>query len=62
MEMDIMTRTENTEAMEKSSCIKDKCLFFESYSEAAYDGCMYGASGIDDEKNKGCMRKKEKTE
>lgn len=44
--------------MEKNKCIKEKCKFYEVYSEAAVNCCMFGASEQDKETEKGCYVEK----
>lgn len=49
-----MIAREDIEAMEKNNCVKEKCRFYYALSECAIDGCMYGASEEDKEKERGC--------
>lgn len=44
----------STEVMGKNNCIKEKCKFYDALSECAVDGCLFGASAEDDEKERGC--------
>lgn len=36
-------------------CVGQKCKFYEEYSEAAVNRCMFGASEQDKESEKGCV-------
>lgn len=50
----LMIARENIEAIENNNCIKDKCRFYDEYSECAINGCLFGASGEDKEMERGC--------
>ena len=38
------------------NCKKEKCRFYNPICEAAYDGCMFGASIQDNEHEKECVK------
>lgn len=48
--------------MVEQGCIKEKCQFYDDYCEAAYDGCLFGASEQDKESEKGCYVEKRRKE
>lgn len=45
-----------------SNCLKEQCEYYDPISEAAYDGCMYGAFEGDYEIKQPCKRKEQTKE
>ena len=41
--------------MVKSNCKKENCRFYDELSECATNGCMFGASEKDKERERGCF-------
>lgn len=40
--------------MVRNNCTKEKCKFYDAFSEYAIDCCMFGTSALDAEQEKGC--------
>ena len=49
------SKNSNYPGMVNPGCIGQKCKFYEEYSEAAVNCCMFGSSEQDNESEKGCV-------